>query len=267
MDKQKNNPQPPERPRDKKYVMRRLWKYLSHHKWLMLTAFMLTIASNLFGLVGPMLSGRAIDAIIGKGNVDFPTVILNVALMIGFYLLSSALSYILSRIMISFSQKVIFSMRRDVFEKLTDLPVGFFDRTQAGDIISRISYDVDTVNASLSNDLLQIATSVITVVGSLLMMIFISPVLVSVFAITVPASIFLTRYMAKRVRPLFRRRSAKLGELNGFVEEIISGQKTIKAYHREENFIKRFDEKNNEAVDAYYKADYYGSMTGPSVNL
>ena len=93
------------------------------------------------------------------------------------------------------------------------------------------------MNGSLSNDLLQICTSVITVAGSLIMMLMIAPVLVSVFVITIPASIFLTRYMTRRVRPLFRKRSAKLGELNGFSEEIISGQKTIKAYHQEETMI------------------------------
>lgn len=256
-----------EKPKNRKYVLIRLWGYLYRHKWILLTAFILTVASNLFGLVGPMLSGYAIDAIHGIHDVDFELVMFYAGLMIGFYILSSLMSYILSRIMISLSQKIIFRMRKEVFEKLSELPVGYFDRTQTGDIISRISYDIDTVNASLSNDLLQICTSVITVVGSLIMMILIAPSLVSVFAVTIPASIFLTRYMARRVRPLFRKRSAKLGELNGYVEEIISGQKTIKAYNREEIIIGRFDEKNTEAVDAYYNADYYGSMTGPSVNF
>ncbi len=256
-----------EKPKDRKYVLLRLWKYLYHYKWLLVLALVLTIVSNLFGLVGPMLSGYAIDAIHGVGDVDFPAVFYNAGLMIGFYALSSLLTYILSRIMIQLSQKIIFQMRKDVFEKLTQLPVGYFDRTQAGDIISRISYDIDTVNASLTNDLLQICTSVITVVGSLVMMILIAPALVSVFAVTIPASIFLTRYMTRKVRPLFRKRSAKLGELNGFVEEIVSGQKTVKAYHQEKTMIERFDHKNTEAVDAYYMADYYGSMTGPSVNF
>ena len=187
--------------------------------------------------------------------------------MIGFYAVSSLLTYLLTRITIHFSQRVIYQMRKDVFDTLMGLPVGYFDRTQTGDIVSRISYDIDTVNASLSNDLLQICTSIITVVGSLVMMLMIAPVLVSVFVITIPASIFLTRYMTRRVRPLFRKRSAKLGELNGYSEEIISGQKTIKAYHQEETMISRFDQKNTEAVDAYYNADYYGSMTGPSVNF
>lgn len=256
-----------EKPQDRKYVFARLGSYLYRYKWLLFLAVLLTVAGNLFGLVGPMLSGYAIDAIHGPGDVDFPLVFLNAGLMIGFYLLSSLLSYILSRVMIHLSQKTIFQMRKDVFEKLTELPVGYFDRTQTGDIVSRISYDIDTVNASLSNDVLQICTSVITVVGSLAMMLMIAPVLVSVFAVTIPASVFLTRYMTRKVRPLFRKRSAKLGELNGYVEEVISGQKTIKAYHQEEVMIGRFDQRNTEAVDAYYKADYYGSMTGPSVNF
>ena len=256
-----------EKPRDRRYVLIRLWSYLYQYKWLLFLALFLTLASNLLGLVGPMLSGYAIDAIHGPGDVDFPRVFFYAALMILFYAASSLLTYILTRITIRFSQRVIYQMRKDVFDTLMGLPVGYFDRTQTGDIVSRISYDIDTVNGSLSNDLLQICTSVITVGGSLIMMLMIAPVLVSVFVITIPASIFLTRYMTRRVRPLFRKRSAKLGELNGFSEEIISGQKTIKAYHQEETMIFRFDQKNTEAVDAYYNADYYGSMTGPSVNF
>ncbi len=256
-----------EKPRDRRYVLIRLWSYLYRYKWLLFLALFLTIVSNLLGLVGPMLSGYAIDAIHGPNDVDFPRVFFYAGLMIAFYAISSLLTYILTRITIRFSQKIIYQMRKDVFNTLIGLPVGYFDRTQTGDIVSRISYDIDTVNASLSNDLLQICTSVITVVGSLIMMLMIAPVLVSVFAITIPASILLTRYMTRRVRPLFRKRSAKLGELNGYSEEIISGQKTIKAYHQEETMISRFDIKNTEAVDAYYNADYYGSMTGPSVNF
>lgn len=256
-----------EKPRDRRYVLIRLWSYLYRYKWLLFLALFLTIVSNLLGLIGPMLSGYAIDAIHGPNDVDFPKVFFYAGLMILFYAVSSLLMYILTRITIRFSQRIIYQMRKDVFHTLMDLPVGYFDKTQTGDIVSRISYDIDTVNASLSNDLLQICTSVITVIGSLIMMLLIAPLLVSVFAITIPASIFLTRYMTRKVRPLFRKRSAKLGELNGYSEEIISGQKTIKAYHQEETMIGRFDVKNTEAVDAYYNADYYGSMTGPSVNF
>ena len=255
------------RPKNRKYVLLRLWRYLARYRWLLALALLLTLASNLFGLVGPMLSGYAIDAIHGPGDVDFSAVFLYAGLMAGFYLLASLLAYILSRLMIRLSQKVAFQMRKDVFDHLAELPVSFFDRTQTGDIVSRISYDIDTVNASLSNDLLQICTSLITVVGSLAMMLLIAPVLVTVFAVTIPAAILFTRYMTRRVRPLFRRRSARLGELNGYVEEVVSGHKTIRVYHQENTVISRFDGKNTEAVEASYNADYYGSMTGPSVNF
>ena len=257
-----------EKPKDTKYVLKRLWVYIYHYKWLMAIAILLTIASNLFALLGPMLSGYAIDAIQpGKGMVMFEKVFYYAGWMILFYILSSILSYILSVLMINLSQKIVRKMREDVFTKLVDLPVGFFDRNQAGDIISRISYDIDTINTSLSTDVIQIFASVITVFGSLIMMIIISPQLVLVMLVTIPLSLFYTRYMAKKVKPLFRKRSAKLGELNGFVEEMVSGQKTIKAYAAENSVMERFDKINTETVEAYYVAEYYGSITGPTVNF
>lgn len=249
-------------------VIFRLWQYIFKHKWMLLAALLLTVVSNILSLLGPMLSGFAIDAIEpGKDAVDFNRVFYFTALMVIFYLISAVLSYCMSVLMINLSRKVIFKMRKDVFEKLLDLPVGYFDKYKTGDIISRLTYDIDTINASLSHDLIQICTSFITVFGSLFMMILISPVLVLIFALTIPASLLLTRYMTKRVRPLFKKRSAKLGELNGYVEEIISGQKTIKAYHQEATMTERFDVKNEEAVKAYYNAQYHGSMVGPSINF
>ncbi len=257
-----------EKPKDRKKVLLRLWGYIYARKFMALGALALTVSSNLLALLGPYLSGRAIDAIgLEKGGVDFPSVFYYCGLMVLFYAASSALSYALSILMIKLSQSIVQQMRRQVFDRLTTLPVRYFDRHQTGDIVSHISYDIDTVNASLSNDLLQIAASAITVFGSLAMMIAISPMLVLVFAATIPLSVVFTRYMTRKVRPLFHKRSVKLGELNGFVEEVISGQKTTKAYHQEAVQTRRFDEKNKEAVDAYYNADYYGAMTGPSVNF
>lgn len=259
---------PIEKPKDRKKVLLRLWTYIYAHKWMALGAVLLTVSSNLLALLGPMLSGRAIDAIgMEAGRVDFPSVFFFCALMLVFYAVSSALSFLLSILMIQLSQRIVYQMRQQVFDRLTELPVRYFDSHQTGDIVSRISYDIDTVNASLSNDLLQIAASAITVAGSLIMMIVISPILVLVFAVTIPMSIFFTRYMTRKVRPLFHKRSVMLGELNGFVEEVISGQKTTKAYHQEATMVGRFDKHNKDAVDAYYNADYYGGMTGPSVNF
>ena len=255
------------KPKNRKKVILRLGKYLLQHKWMLLAALVLTIVSNLLALIGPSLSGMAIDAIgTQPGQANFPLVFYYCGEMLVFYVISSALSYLLSILMVKLSQKIVYQMRKDLFDKLIELPVRFFDSHQTGDIISRMSYDIDTVNSSLSSDLLQIAASSIMVIGSFIMMVRISPMLILVFAVTIPASIAFIFYRTKKVRPLFRQRSAKLGELNGFVEEIISGQKTTKAYHQEETMIGRFDVKNEEAVQAYYKADYYGTMVGPSVN-
>ena len=257
-----------DKPRDTRYVIRRLWNYVCHYKWMLTGAIGLTIVGNILGLVGPMLSGYAIDAIQpGKGLVVFQKVFYYAGWMVAFYGASSLLSYLLSILMLHLSQRIIRKMREDVFSRLSELPVSFFDHTQAGDVISRISYDIDTVNTSLSTDVVQVCASVITVIGSFVMMLFISPMLVLVMLATIPLSILYTRYMSKKVRPLFRKRSAKLGELNGFVEEMVSGQKTIKAYAAEKSVMERFDRLNTETVDAYYDSEYYGSITGPTVNF
>lgn len=257
-----------QKPGNRRKTLLRLWRYLYELKWLFLLAALLMMAANLFALVGPLLSGYGIDAIqLGPGKVDFPKVFFYCGWMIAFYLASAILSYIISRLMIYLSQRIVSTLRRDVFDKLMTLPIRYFDQNQTGDIISRMSYDIDTINTSLTSDSVQVLSSMVTVFGSLAMMIIISPPLVLVFVVTVPAAILLTRFLMKKFRPLFRMRSRKLGELNGFVEETLSGQQTIKIYHQEATMINRFAVKNEEAVNAYYNAEYYGSMTGPSVNF
>jgi len=246
----------------------KLWIYISAYKWRFIIAIVLTIISNLLALLGPILSGYAIDAASGGiGAVNFERVFFYCKLMALFYVVSAILSYILTVLMSNISRKIVFKMREDVFNKLSELPISYFDKNKTGDIISKITYDIDTVNASLSGDLIQIFTSIITIIGSLIMMIVISPVMVSIFILTIPLSIFLTRFMVRKFRPLFRRRSLKAGELNGFVEEIIAGGATIKAYNREESMTLRFDKKNEETIEAYYEADANSSMTGPTVNF
>ena len=248
-------------------LLKRLWKYLGRNRLLLVLALGLCVSSSLLSLYGPKLSGQAINAIdLGAGRVDFDTVFSCAALMVVFYILSALLTYLLNVVIIFLSRRVSRQMRHDVFESLSALPVSFFDRYQTGDIISTITYDVDTVNQSISSDLLQILQSIVTVAVSLGMMLTIAPKLVLVFLFTIPATIFFTQWLTRRVRPLFRRRSAKLGELNGFVEEMLSGQKTIRAYGREQAVLERFDEKNREAVDAYTVAEANGTITGPGVN-
>ncbi|MBQ7821145.1 MAG: ABC transporter ATP-binding protein [Clostridia bacterium] len=248
-------------------ILIRLGGYIVKYFPLFLLAILMTLLSNQLSLLGPMYSGDAIDAISAVGGVDFAGVWQSVVKMIVCYGLSALLSYLLAVLMINISQKIVYTMRRQLFEKLTTLPVGYFDTHATGDIISRISYDIDTLNSMLSHDIVLIMTSIYTVIGSLIFMWRISPPMIAVFAVTVPASVLFTRYRSKRVRPLFSLRSHKLGELNGYAEEMLSGSRTIHAYNREEEILSRFEERNRDAMDAYYNADYYGAAMGPSVNF
>lgn len=252
---------------DRKGTIRRLAGYMLNYKYLLLLALVMSVASNLFLLIGPKLSGYAIDNMIGAGQVRFDRVFYYCALMAAFYAVSSVLSFALSTLMIKISQKIIKKMREDVFASLMSLPVSYFDTHQTGEILSRMSYDIDTVNTSLSTDVVQILTSIITVAGSFIMMLTISPRLMLIFVFTIPMALGLTKFITGKTRPLFRERSAALGRMNGFVEEMAAGHRTLKAYNREQYVIDRFKEKNESAVVSYYNAEYYGAMNGPCVNF
>lgn len=251
----------------KKSVILRILKYLLVYKKTLLFAAVIMIVSNILSLMGPELSGKAIDAIGDSGKPDLRSVLFYAGLMVLFYAISAGLSYLLSIIMVSLSKSVTYRMRKDVFEHLCDLPVGYFDKNQSGDLVSRLTYDVDTVNASLSNDLIHIISGIITVLVCAYQMFRIAPILMLVFVVTVPALIFFSRYRVKKVRPLFSYRSRKYGELNGYAEEMLSGQKTIRAYSKEKVMIERFDKHNEEAVEAERNADYQACILGPSVNF
>ncbi len=253
--------------KSRKGIFIRLSKYVLHQWPLFILALILTLGSNQLSLLGPKYSGAAIDAIELSSGVDFPTVWRNVGFMLTCYVISAILSYVLSVVMINLSQRIIYKMRKQVFEKLTTLPVNFFDTHATGDIISHLSYDIDTINSTLSHDLIQVMTSIYTVVGSLIFMWNISKPMILIFALTVPASILFTRYRSKTVRPLFRKRSKKYGELNGFAEEMLTGSRTISAYGKQRVVSSRFNKINDEAMDAFYKAEHSAALLFPTINL
>lgn len=260
------NTQPQEK-KSRKGIFLRLSKYVLRQWPLFLLALCLTLGANQLSLLGPRYSGAAIDAIELESGVDFPTVWENVGFMLGCYVISALLSYLLSVVMIHLSQRIIYRMRRQVFEKLTVLPVNYFDTHATGDIISHLSYDIDTINSTLSHDLIQVMTSIYTVVGSLVFMWKISRPMILIFALTVPVSILFTRYRSRVVRPLYRKRAKKYGELNGFAEEMLTGSRTISAYGRQDEMSARFNKINDEAMDAFYKAEYNGALLFPTINL
>ena len=256
-----------EKPRDARGTLIRTLRYMVNYRFLVLFLLACTFASNIGNLLGPSFAGKAIGAAVGPGQVDFATVAHYAKYMLAAYLISNIMSFLVNQGMMLTGRRVANQMRRDVFNKLMVLPVSYFDRNQAGDIISRVSYDIDVVTTSLSSDLVQIMTSIVTVVGSFLMMCIISPPMTVILFVTVPLAVCFTRYMGKRTRPLYSRRSAAYGEMNGYVEEMFSGQKTILAYAYENDVCEEFSGINHKAADAYCAADTVGMTTGPTVNL
>lgn len=256
------------RPKDSKKALRRILSYVKDFKILIILALILSFVSNLLTLIGPSLAGNAInEAAAGAGKVNFERVFHYVGQMLIFYVSSSVISIGISVMMTYVSKYTARKLRKECFEKLSRLPVSFFDQNLAGDIISRVSYDVDVVSTSIQMDIVAIMTSLVTVIGSLVMMIRISPALAVIVLVTIPISVSYTVYIKRKTRPLFIKRSKSYGFMNGFVEEMFSGEKTIQAYAYEDKICDKFATVNGAAADAYYNADSRGVAIGPSMGM
>lgn len=254
------------KPRDTRGTFKRMISYIGYYKWILVLVFVLCFVSNILALLGPSLAGAAIsEAAAGVGKVNFDAVFYYAKRMLLCYVLSSVLTISINIIMMYVSRLIAKKMRKDVFDKLMRLPVGYFDRNQAGDIISRVSYDIDVVSTCLATDVVQILTSLVTVVGAFGMMIYISPTLALVAVVTIPIAVAYVTKMRKITQPRYVKRSKNYGIMNGFVEEMFSGQKTIMAYAYEDRVAENFDRINHNAAEAYYDADYYGITMGPTM--
>ena len=252
----------------KKQILRRLARFLRPYALWLALALALTVLSSLLALAAPLLSGRAVDAVgVVPGAVDFPGVFRACGGMLACYALSSGLNYAVAARLIKVGQSVSRDLRRAAFDRMSELPVEYFDTHPAGDLVSRVCYDVDTVNAVISTDLLHLCTSALTVGGSFVMLLAISPRLTLVFFVTVPLSLFLTRFQMRRIHPLFRLRSKALGSLNGFSAERVGRQRAIRAYGVEAADLEQFQRYNAAASEAYYEADRASASLGPSVNF
>jgi len=257
-----------QKPKNASKTLKRLLGYMLKYGWVFFILLICAFASNIGNLYGPDFAGRAInEATAGKGNVNMPMVIHYGLLMLLVYVGSNILSFLVNIGMMRVGRKVARNLRRDVFNKLMELPVDYFDKHLAGDIISRVSYDIDVVCTSLSSDIVQILTSFVTVVGSFIMMCMISLPLVMCMVFTIPASVLFTRYMGKKTRPLYRARSRAYGEMNGYAEEMFTGQKTILAYAHEDQVCEGFSEINKKAAQAYKDADGLGLTMGPTIGM
>jgi ATP-binding cassette subfamily B protein len=251
----------------------RLIDYFRPMKYQLIAVFVAAILSTVFNIVGPKILGLAITKLfegfvlkarhVPGATIDF-TYIDNILLLLaGLYIISSIFGYVQQYIMAGVAQKTVYRMRKQVDEKLARLPLRYYDSRTHGEILSRAVNDMDNISSTLQQNLTQFITSVVTVVGVVVLMLTISPLLTLVVAVTLPLSIFVTMMIAKRSQIYFTRQQRTLGELNGHVEEMYNGHKIVKAFGGEEKAIATFVERNNQLYEAGWRAQFVSGMIMP----
>ncbi len=255
-----------EHAKDRRGTIRRLWGYLKHQRnALILTAAMVVVTTAL-NVLGPYLLGLAIDKYVLTH--DLPGLAWICLLMLAAYALNALLTWLQSYVMAGAAQRTIRDLRADLFKKLQSLPLRFFDQRAHGDLMSRLTNDIENVNQVLADGIVQIVSGVLSMIGVAIAMLLINPVLalVSILSITL-MSLTVNMWVAPRTRSGFRQQQASLGKLNGLIEETISGQRVVKAYHREPVVIEQFDQNNRELRKAATRAQIFASLIGPMMNF
>ncbi len=255
-----------ERAKDTRGTIRRIWGYLQQQRTALLLTAALVTGSTLLNLLGPYLLSRAIDRYIGSG--DLPGLARLCLLMLGVYASSSLLTWLQSFVMAGAAGRTVRDIRADLFARTQTLPLRFFDRRAHGDLMSRLTNDVENINLVLTDSATQLVSGVLGMIGVAAVMFWLNPnlALVSIATISV-LTLTLTRWIASRTRDGFRAQQAALGDLNGLIEETISGQRVVKAYGREGATIAQFDSANAEVRVAATRAQTLAGYMGPLLNM
>jgi len=264
----RRNMAPVVKPKNFRKTVRRLWSYFGAERKTLIIIFIFIIIDSAIVLMGPYLIGRAVNAMSTKnGKVDFNLLsIIVIALLIS-YLVDAAINLFQGFAMASSSQRIVKTMRNNLFLKLQKLPMVFFDTNSHGDIMSRLSNDIDNVSSTISQSAIALMTGVITIAGSFIMMLILSPILTVASLITVPLVFLLTRSIAKKTGRLFKSQQMELGKLNGLIEETISGNYIIKAFNHEAETVSEFDEINERLCVVGLKAQIYSGFLMPIMNV
>lgn len=254
--------------KDVKYTLKRLLDILKEEKKQLIVTFLLILISGLLGLSVPFLIGRSIDAIFpGKSLVEFENLKILVLVLLSIYIFDSILTFLQEYIVAGIAQRAVYKLRKRLFEKLQSLPIMFFDLHTHGEIMSRLSNDIDNVSITISQSTVQFMSSSVNIVGSLCMMIYLSPLMTAASLITVPMVFFLTKFIAKRTKALFKEQQRTLGELNGHIEESISGIHVVKAFNNEEKVINEFKLQNDILRDVGVKAQIWSGFIMPIMTV
>ena len=251
-----------ERAKDRRGTVRRLWGYLSSHRIALLATTVMVVASTGLNLLGPYLMGVAIDQYILTGDLaGLVMILLEMTLA---YAGASILTYLQAYVMAGAAQEAVRDLRWDLFDHLQTLSLRFFDQRAQGELMSRVSNDIENINNVLNESVTQLITSLLSMVGIAIVMIWINPVLAAITLTVVPLmTLGVTRVIGKRTRVGFRRQQASLGTLNGLIEETISGQRVVKAYAQEQATIAEFDVANQELRQDATRAQTYAGFMGP----
>lgn len=263
-----NRMAPVVKPKNLLGTLKRLWKYFGKERKLLIVVFMFIAASTLIGLSVPYFIGKAVDSMSrGEGQVDFVSLNIVIYVFVLIYVLDYMINAAQGFIMAGVSQRIVRGLRAGLFEKLQKLPVAFFDTRAHGDIMSRLTNDIDNVSSTISQSTTQLMSNSIMITGAFVMMIYLSPLLTLASIITIPMVFILTRTIAKKTKVLFKEQQVMLGKLNGHIEENISGIHVVKAFNHEETVIKEFEEMNYKLRAIGIKAQIWTGFIMPLMNV
>lgn len=218
-------------------------------------------------LIGPLLIGSAIDFMIGPGEVDFDAVLRLLLILAGVYIVGSFFGWLLTYLTNRIAYRTVYDLRRELFDKLNVLPLKFHDNHPQGDSISRFVNDMDAVSDGLLQGFSTLLTGIITIVGAIVLMLYISPLMTLVVLLSAPVTFFVARFITMRSQKMFKEQAKILGGLNGYVEEMIGGQKVVTAYHYEDRALTQFEERNETLYQTGVKSQFYGSLSNPTTRL
>ncbi|GGF19998.1 putative ABC transporter ATP-binding protein YfiC [Halobacillus andaensis] len=250
---------------DIKSTLKRIWSYMAHEKKRFKVVLAILVLSSALSLLGPYLLGVAVDQVIAQPNAN--TLWTMLSLLLGVYAFHSLFLWMQNYWMIDISQNTVFRMRNHLFSHLQRLPILFFQRRQQGELMSRLTNDMENVSRTLNTAIIQFVTSVLTILGTLVIMLWLSPVLTLLTLTIVPVMYFGMKWITKRTGRYFKDQQKHLGDVNGYVEEMFSGQTIISMFSREERVIKDFEEKNEALKHSGYWAQTYSGFIPKLMNM
>ncbi len=260
-----------EKAKDFKGTMGKLIRYMGAFKIQMIFVAIFAVGGTVFNIVGPKILGKAtteifnglVSKVSGGSGMDFGKIGQILLFSLGLYVVSAVLSFIQGLIMTGVSQKTTYRLRKEISEKINRMPMSYFDTKTYGEVLSRVTNDVDTLGHSLNQSATQLITSVTTIIGVLIMMLSISPLMTLVALLILPISITLISVVMKHSQKYFRGQQEYLGNVNGQVEEVYGGHNIVKAFNKEEDMIKTFEETNDQLYDSAWKSQFFSGMMMP----